>query len=342
MSHIPWSSSRLSSHSLFSLTYTSVTGSVQDGGMSEHNNSIKLALWKSLRIEPSISKPDIVISVGTGTRKDSISSRFTSFRHVLFDDCIPRLWRAYMSSFDDESNFRDVVNNLDEENRDDYKRLNVLLFINESDIDNTSRMSELQKSVRLNSQLRESCRKTLYALLIATFYFELDALSTNSLDKFQCFGTIRCRLPDEVMIKLLGRIHSSRLTFETSSKKLKYYDGMSDLCSLCKRYRKRVEFNVRDLCQLISIRVQSSERSLRKISAFPQTVQWFVDRQALNAPFGTAFHGDLGHRSCRLCLKSGVCPSLKRRASDCEGGSSSRKKPQLSSDRVLRSRCKGS
>ncbi len=48
-----------------------------------------------------------------------------------------------MFSFDDESNFRNVVNNLNKENRDDYKRLNVLLFINELDINNISRMSEL-------------------------------------------------------------------------------------------------------------------------------------------------------------------------------------------------------
>ena len=145
------------------------------------------------------------------------------------------------------------------------------------------------------------------------------------------------------MIKLLERIHSSRLTFETSSKTLGYYGDIGDLCSLCKRYRKRVEFNVRDSYQLISIRVQSSERPLRKISAFPQTIQWFVDRQALNAPFGTAIHSDLGHRTCRLCLKkSSMCLSLKRRASDCERGKSPRKKSQLSSDRVLRSRRKES
>lgn len=48
-----------------------------------------------------------------------------------------------MFSFDDESNFKDVVNNLNKENRDDYKRLNVLLLINESDINNINRMSEL-------------------------------------------------------------------------------------------------------------------------------------------------------------------------------------------------------
>lgn len=177
-------------------------------------------------------------------------------------------------------------------------------------------------------------------MLIATFYSELDTLPTNLSGQFQCFGSIRSRLPGEVMVKLLGRIHPSRLAFETSSKTLGYYGGTSDLCSICKRYRKRVEFHVRDLDQLVIIRVQTSEKPLRKIDAFPQTIQWFIDRQALNAPFGTAFHSDLRHRTCRLCLTSGICPSLKRRASNYKGGNSPRKKPQLSSDRVLRSRSK--
>jgi len=43
-----------------------------------------------------------------------------------------------MLSFDDESNFRDVVNNLDCEDRKDYKRLNVVLSRNELAMDNTS------------------------------------------------------------------------------------------------------------------------------------------------------------------------------------------------------------
>ncbi len=118
--------------------------------MSGHNNPIKLALWESLRIDPSLSKPDLVVSVGTGTSTKTKSPRAASFRHVLFDGFIPRLWRAYMLSFDGESNFRDVVNSLDREDREDYKRLNVVLPRNQPAMDNTSRIDELRQLVHLN------------------------------------------------------------------------------------------------------------------------------------------------------------------------------------------------
>ena len=55
-----------------------------------------------------------------------------------------------MLSFDGESNFRDVVNSLDRENREDYKLLNVLLSKNEPAMDNTSRIKELCRLIHLN------------------------------------------------------------------------------------------------------------------------------------------------------------------------------------------------
>ena len=137
-------------HSLYPPAYTAATGLIQDGGMSGHNNPIKLALWESLRIDPSLSRPDLMVSVGTGTSRKTKSPRGASFRHVLFDGFISRLWRAYMSSFDGESNFRDIMNSLDREYREDYKRLNVVLPRNEPAIDNTSRMDESRQLVHLN------------------------------------------------------------------------------------------------------------------------------------------------------------------------------------------------
>ena len=58
-----------------------------------------------------------------------------------------------MLSFDDESNFKDVVNNLNRENREDYKRFNVILLRNELMMNNISRMNELRQLVHLNSQM---------------------------------------------------------------------------------------------------------------------------------------------------------------------------------------------
>jgi hypothetical protein len=285
--------------------------------MSGHNNPIKLALWESFRIEPSLAKPDFLTSVGTGTRKVSISPRFTSFRHVLFDGCIPRLWRAYMSSFDGESNFRDVMNNLEESSRDDYIRLNVLLPADEPGIDNTSRMAELRKSVDENPELSERCHRTIYALLVTAFYFELRSIPKKvSGGRLQCLGTIRCRLPGDTIIELLHKIHPSPLAFITNVKTLGHLEGRRDLCSLCRRFRKHVEFTVRDLDQIQAILVQSPEKPRRKISAFPQSMQWFIDRQSLDAPFGTAYHEDLAHKSCSLCIGEKGNHVLKRVASE--------------------------
>ena len=88
-----------------------------------------------------------------------------------------------MSSFDGESNFRDVVNGLDSENREDYKRLNVILQRNEPVMDNTSRMDELTQLIDLNPQMIQECEETTYALLIASFACKVAALRTAVTDR---------------------------------------------------------------------------------------------------------------------------------------------------------------
>ena len=294
--------------------------------MSGHNNPIKLALWESLQIDPSLSKPDLVVSVGTGTRKNPESPRVASF---LFDGFIPRLWRAYMSSFDGESNFRDVVNSLDRETREDYKRLNVFLPSNEPAIDNTSRMGELRQLVHLDPQMVLDCEETVYALLIATFYFELSSIPSELPgDRISCIGTIRCRLPGQVIVELLERTHPSCLSFVTNSKTLGHYHNKRDLCPLCHRYRKNIDFTVRDLGQQTNIYAQSTRRPRRRISAFPQTMQWFINQQHLDSPFGTAYHRNLKHRSCKSC-SAAAHHELKRPPTDSKDQHESRKKPRL-------------
>lgn len=298
--------------------------------MSGHNNPIKLALWESFRMDPSLSKPDVVVSVSTGIHKNSVSPRFISFHHVLFDGYIPWLWRAYMSSFNGESNFRDVVNNLDKESHNDYKCLNIFLSINEPGINNTSWMGELQKSMHLNMQLMKNCQTTVYALLITAFYFELDSLPRNLPEgRFQCFRTICCRLSGKVIVELLEQVHPSQLVFITNMRTLGYYNERCDLCLMCQRYWKKVEFNVCDLGQLTYIGVRSPKRPQRKISAFPKTMQWFIDWQGLNAPFEKAYHKDLWTHSCKLCMANGSYSSLKRQTSVCKRGDSSHKRPWL-------------
>ena len=166
--------------------------------MSEHNNSIKLALWESLQIDSLLSKSDLVIFIETDIRKYSKSLRATSFCHVLFDDFISQFWWAYMFLFNNESNFKDVVNSLNCETQKDYKQLNIFLLSNKSAIDNTSQMSELNQLMHLN------CEETVYALLITMFYFVLSSiLSELPEDQISCIRTIWCCLLDQVIVELL-------------------------------------------------------------------------------------------------------------------------------------------
>lgn len=303
-----WEAGRITSAApvLYPPAYTRATGCVQDGGMGRHNNPIKLSVWEIKRLQLSspyqcINKPDFVLSLGTGMKKDCNYLNGCFRRHVLFNGFIPRLWRAYMSSFDGESNFKDVVNALDPERREDYTRLNVDLPSNEPAIDNTTRMEELHRLVDCNPSITLKCRYILYSLLIASFYFELSGIPSELPHSGVLYiGMVRCRLPSEVIVELLERIHPFRLSFATQNSMLGYYDSSCNICHSCHRYRKHVEFTARDLGQLITIHVQSPNIPLQNISAFPQSMRWFVDHQHLDAPFGTGYHRNLNH-DCKSC-----------------------------------------
>ena len=117
--------------------------------MSGHNNPVRIALSERQRNDPSLSAPDIVVSLGTGAQKTSASPRNTDFRHVILDGYVPRLWRSYMSSFNGQKIWDELMNSIDKRKRKDYIRLNSILPSDEPAIDNTERMVELQESVHV-------------------------------------------------------------------------------------------------------------------------------------------------------------------------------------------------
>jgi hypothetical protein len=291
--------------------------------MSGHNNPVRIALSERLRNDPSLLAPDLVVSIGTGAQKTSTSPRTTDFRHVILDGYLPRLWRSYMSSFNGEKIWDELMNSVDERKREDYIRLNSVLPSNEPAIDNTDRMDELRESVHIPRMYRD-CKKTLYALLVSAFYFELASVPERVREgQYRCHGTIRCRLPGISIVKLLT--NESNLVFATDVETLGCCGGRTDLCALCHRYQKKVDFLVRHPTELVTIYSESVTQGRRKISAFPQTMRWFENHQKLDAPFGTAFHRDLQDRSCKGCIPN---VGLKRLTSDGQR-SQMYKKPRL-------------
>ena len=296
--------------------------------MSEHNNSVRIALSERLHNDSSLSTSNVVVFLDTDAQKISTSFRTIDFHHMILDDYLSRLWRSYMSFFNEQKIWDELMNFVNERKRENYIRLNFVLFSDESMIDNTDRMNELRESVHV-SQMYRDCAKTLYALLIFAFYFELTSVPERLReDQYHCRDTIQCRLSENSIIKLLARCDIFNLDFITDVETLKHYEDNLDLCLLCHQYQKKIDFLIHHSTQLVIIYAQSITQERRKISAFSQTMQWFENQQKLDVSFETTFHRDLLNRSCKSCISN---ISLKRSTLDDHQKSQMCKKSQLES-----------
>lgn len=211
-----------------------------------------------------------------------------------------------MSSLDGQSAWREFVNGLDERSREDYFRFNISLSDVEPALDNTDQMEGLRETVHLQAHSVQDCVNTASALLISSFFFELTALPQYDLGFYRCQGTIRCRLKSDVMVRSLTNLHPSHLEFVTDTENLAPFSGNADVCCLCHRYCRKVEFYIRHPSDLMTVYLQIGLQKRRKISGFPQTMQWFVKQQNLDAVFGTSDHSNLGGLSCQRCLSGGA------------------------------------
>ncbi len=257
----------------------------------KHNNPVNLALWESRHIWPTSCQPDIVLSLGTGTNLHQTEStpRTASFRHIIQDGFVPRLWRSFMSSLDGQGAWRELWNRLDDSSRGQYFRTNIYLPDGALAIDDVNCMDELRMCARSQSQNDGFGQTTAFALLISSFFFELTSAPLYQNGKLYCKGTIRCRLQGHIISQALRRVHPTDLVFMTDHEVVGYYQGDKDLCSVCRRYGKKVEFAIHHVNESMSIFLQSVTRGRRRIGGFPQTMRWFQEQQGLDAPFGKSF-----------------------------------------------------
>lgn len=273
----------------------------QDGAL-RHNNPINIALWESKFIWPSIVRPDVVVSLGTGTRDMSQSPYMTSPKSFWKATSIPRLWESFKCLIDGQIIWLDLLNRLTDRERQNYFRPNVTFRDAEPAIDDVASMDLLAVAVRSKPQGPRERIAVITALLISNFYFELDGLPEHRDGMFQCFGAIRCRLDAQAVIRKLYQIHPEGLEFINNLDSTRHTLGQHDICPACQSYRRPVTVCVRSLTDDIAFALRSkSSPMLRHISSMPQSIAWFVDMQALSRPFGSANHGDAFRARCRHC-----------------------------------------
>lgn len=223
-----------------------------------------------------------------------------------------------MSSLDGQGPWRDLWNRLDAGTREDYFRLNVDFMKEGPAMDDVSRMDELRGLVQGQTDVQRTCQKVAFALLVSAFFFELSSTPLFYGGRYYCKGTIRCRLHGKTICRAMEKVEDSRLVFMTEHEILGYFQSFQDLCVGCERYVKTVEFIVRHPSDPISIYMQSSTRRKRRLSAFPQSMQWFVQQQHLEARYG--FGDQLRPVACDVCEASQIArhhsamPKRKRTA----------------------------
>ena len=285
---------------LFRPIQISTLGTFQDGGL-KHNNPIHLALWESRQIWPSIKQPDVVVSLGTGTtvNGNALPPTDSNFRHVINDGFVPRLWRSFMSSLDGQSTWRDLWNRLDNTAKDSYFRANVYLSNDALGIDKIEHMDQLRDSVHVQPHNHRFRDRAAFALLAASFFFELTSPPLFLNTKHYCRGVIRCRLNGNAICPTLNRVHSLDLEFLAENEVIGYYKGSEDVCPRCHRYQKEVEFAIRHLDDPVTISLQSALYGRRNVSGFPESIQWFKDQLHMDAHFGRPFHTSA--RACEDC-----------------------------------------
>ena len=268
-------------------------GAMQDGGL-KCTNPVRSGLREIRRIWKD-GDCDLVLSIGTGYEQKLLSPVAANVRNLLQDGALARLYRASMQSLslNGQISWEDHWFGLEEETKKQQFRLTVPLTGKEPDIDDVDKMQYLCDQVPYHLGDIEGISRAFKAV---SFFFELDGPPVLNGSRYRCHGSILSRSPDSgALVRNLGTCYPYAQFFidEVSTGFL----STNDLCSLCGRFQKSIVFYVRHPSDRVNLYLSFNRLFRRSISAFPQAMEWFVERQKLNAKFGQPNHRSRIERS---------------------------------------------
>jgi len=272
----------------------------QDGGMKRHNNPINLALSEARHLWPTSPNPDVLISLGTGSTTPGSVPAISRYRNFLVDGWMSRIYRSFSSSFDGENAWREVSGLMNKTCRESSFRFDLSVPGGLPRLDDTECMARLSAMVHSPSFGISNHKEAATALLTTCFFLKLDSVPSYYAGLFQCAGTIRCRAPAQHVIRCLDILDPSRKDLYKDNIKLGVYISTHDICSHCHKYNRPIRFIVRDLEESIVVSLCFGDK-LHRLSAFPNSMQWFVEQQGLNQKFGGSNHRLEAKEECPVC-----------------------------------------
>jgi hypothetical protein len=309
-------------------------GSFQDGGLQD-NFAANIARRISRRIWPTKHGVARLISMGTGI-SDNSCNRSPHYRHVFRDSFLRRGFDALMSNLDTQSKWLQMIDQLDDQVKPDYIRLNVPLKDIPCTIDNADAMDDYRNLVTLQPGSARMARKAATALLVARFFFVLDRLPEEIPTGTHCWyqGSIHCKGPTKPILEALNKLHPDGLEFVTDRGTLGGFRGLEEICPSCQRYRKPVSILVHHPNETLDIHMRINRHEQWRISGFPRSMSSFAAE--LHHPFGRPDHGQPAAAPCPNCDNEAASlrsATRKRRSSKSISGEA-RKKVRIGKENI--------
>ncbi|PVH67631.1 FabD/lysophospholipase-like protein [Cadophora sp. DSE1049] len=261
----------------FTPKYLESFGTFQDGGL-KYNNPVRPGLR-----EGDVGC-DLVLSIGTGYQQKLVSPVASNVRNLLQDGALARVYRASMQSLslNGQLSWEDHWHGLDEEEKKRHFRLNLPLTGQEPRIDDVDKMQYLRDQIYHHLGDMEGIARAFKA---ASFFFKLNGPLVFEGGQYTCHGLILSRSPDSRALVQSLRTSYPFAQFLHQESSLGFL-APNDLCELCGRFQKLITFHIRYPSDRVNLQFSFSRLFRRSISGFPQPMEWFVERQRLNAKFG--------------------------------------------------------
>ncbi|KAL4899393.1 hypothetical protein BDW74DRAFT_189395 [Aspergillus multicolor] len=262
-------------------------GTFQDGGMSGHNCPIELAMLEGKRIWRTVPEPDVVLSLGTGYEGFNHNRHLSRFRNFLVDGFGPRFFRSAMESTVGQKIWSLFESKIPKESRWRYFRFDPSFATPLPPMGNTDCMDTLANWVRTYPEGGAAYRSAARALLVSCLYFQLEAEPDYQAGQYLCIGTVQTRAPAQPLIRRLIT-ESDELGFYKDDLNLGLHLSADNICNACSQYLLPVRFFVRDLSDRVNLNLRVGHYAC-PLSNFPNSMQWFVEEQKLNCPFGPQY-----------------------------------------------------
>lgn len=275
---------KLISNRYFTPKSLTEAGTLQDGGIRA-NCPLRPALRESEIIWPSATRPDLVVSIGTGYAVEEPTTLPENHHRRKHDGFIERAIRTFLSSpaVDARRGWQDALDSVPAAVKKDVFRLDRAISGKLPELDDARALDELsQYEYQIPDELAR-------AWLVKSFFFELDEEPILVKGIYDCQGSVLCCKYDaaEIVQQIIARFSNARFTL-SEGRDLGAVN-VADGCSACGYYRKRIRFQVSSIYESVHLGVHGMTESCA-LGGFPTTLKDLLEAQQADSPFGRADH----------------------------------------------------